>query len=394
MPRTSSGYSLLVGAQVDTSKLKSQLDRFGNTYKLQIQAVVNGSERLDRLNSDLRVATTSVQHLETATREATSTMRNFTSKATSGLQQVNREATNVGHGLSKVFIDQARTRLVTLAINQMIQGFQDVVQVVKEFDDALTEMKKVSDLSGDALDRYTVKLGELGQLVARTRTEMVESSTSFIKSGYTEEEAARLAQISELYRNIADEELSSAESANFIISQMKAFQDETDEFAMHTIDAINNVSNNMAVSSANIATALSKTSSAMATLGNSYEETLGLVTAGSEIMQGQSSKVARGLRTIGNNIANLAQQQSTLAIETKNGTKQIELFDEATGDMKNTTDVIRGIAESWDDMTNAQRQAVGIALAGGQIGLASNRLKYGKDGVVTVTVLYNYNMVA
>ena len=169
MARTSSGYSLLVGAQVDTTKIKSQLDRFGNTYTLKIKAVVEGTERLDRLDANIRNATTSIQHLETATNNASITMRQFTSRTTSGLQQVNREATNVGHGLSKVFIDQARTRLVTLAINQMIQGFQDAYKIVSDFDTALTEMKKVTDLAGEELDDYTRKLGEMGEMTARTR---------------------------------------------------------------------------------------------------------------------------------------------------------------------------------------------------------------------------------
>jgi TP901 family phage tail tape measure protein len=150
----------------------------------------------------------------------------------------------------------------------------------------------------------------------------------------------------------------------------------------------------MAVSSSDISNALTKTSSAMATLGNSFEETIAMVASGAEIMTGQSSKVARGLRTVGNNIANVAQQQRTLAIETQNGTKQIQLFDETTGDMKNTYQVLEQIAQEWDNMSNSQRQAIGIALAGGRIGLACNSLKYGKDGVTTITVLYNYNMVA
>jgi uncharacterized coiled-coil protein SlyX len=260
-------------------------------------------------------------------------------------------------------IDQARTRAVTLAINEIIQAFQEAINIVKEFDDAVTEFKKVSDLSGESLDNYTKKLGELGETVARTRAEMVASATEFTKSGYDEDMSANLAQTAELYRNIADAELSSAESANFIISQMKAFGNETEEFATHTVDAVNEVSNNMAVSSSDISTALSKTASAMGALGNNYDETIGLVTAGSEIMQNQSSKVARGLRSIGNTIASTAQEQKTLAIETQNGTRQIQLFDEATGDMRSTYDILGDIATYWDDMTNAQRQAIGITLA-------------------------------
>ena len=67
---------------------------------------------------------------------------------------------------------------------------------------------------------------------------------------------------------------------------------------------------------------------------------------------------------MGNNIANVAQQQKTLAIETQNGTKQIQLFDEATGDMKSTYQILEQISKYWDEMNNSQKQAIGIALAG------------------------------
>lgn len=397
MAITSSGYSLQVGVKVDTSSLRSQLDNFGTKYVLNIKANVTGLDQTSKLSANIKDISNSTNSVTTSVGEATRATTTYTTRASSDykkLQSTIEGAIQSQKSLGQVMIDQARTRAVTLAINEIIQAFQEAINIVKEFDDAVTEFKKVSDLSGESLDNYTKKLGELGETVARSRAEMTESATSFVKSGYDEQDSAELAKIAELYRNIADEELSSAESANFIVSQMKAFGNETEDFAMHSIDAINNVSNNMAVSSANIATALSKTSSAMGALGNTYEESLGLVTAGSEIMQGQSAKVARGLRTIGNNIGNLAQQQKTLAIETQNGTQQIQLFDEATGDMRSTYDILGDIAKQWNNMNNAQKQAIGIALAGGRIGLACNSLKYGKDGVTTITVLYNYNMVA
>lgn len=145
---------------------------------------------------------------------------------------------------------------------------------------------------------------------------------------------------------------------------MKAFGDETTTFAEHTINAVNNVSNHMAVSSSDITTALTKTSSAMSVLGNDYNQTIALVTAGAEQMQGQSSKVARGLRTIGNNIANLAQEQEELTVQTQHGAKSIELFNKETGEMKSTYDIISQLSDAWKDMSLAQKQALGISLAG------------------------------
>lgn len=76
---------------------------------------------------------------------------------------------------------------------------------------------------------------------------MVEGATQFIKSGYNEETAGQLAQISALFQNIADSELSAGDSATFIISQMKAFRTELEQLgdegtqAVYVIDSINEV---------------------------------------------------------------------------------------------------------------------------------------------------------
>jgi hypothetical protein len=81
-------------------------------------------------------------------------------------------------------------------------------------------------------------------------------------------------------------------------------------------------------------------------------------------MTGQASKVARGLRTIGNNIANVAQKQEKLTVETQKGTKEIELYNKTTGEMKSTYEILSQLSDAWDDMSLAQKQALGISLAG------------------------------
>lgn len=258
-------------------------------------------------------------------------------------------------------------------ITKIITGFttacRNAITVVKEFDSQLTEFKKVSDLSGDSLDAYTKKLGELGTAVARTRTQMVEGATQFKKAGYDDETSAQLSQISALFQNIADSELSAGDSATFIISQMKAFRTELEQLgdegkqATYVIDSINEVSNNMAVSSTDISIALSKTASAMSALGNNYNETIALVTSGTEIMQGQASKVARGLRSFGNQIAKVATSAGELTFEVQGATKAITLMG-ADGNLKSTYQVLKEISAEWDNMTSAERQALGISLAG------------------------------
>ncbi len=193
-----------------------------------------------------------------------------------GFNSLSNSITKLGNDFATTTLKVAKFGLSTAAIGVFTGAIYSAISAVKDFDASLTEYKKVSDLSGESLDEFTQKLGDLGVTVARTRSEMIESAQEFRKSGFTDEDSARLAQISELFRNVADEEISSAESAGFIVSQMKAYGDETTAFAEHTVNAINNVSNNMAVSSADIESGLSKTAAAMATAGNTFEESVAL----------------------------------------------------------------------------------------------------------------------
>lgn len=69
---------------------------------------------------------------------------------------------------------------------------------------------------------------------------MVASATEFRKNSFNDEDSAMLAQVANMYINVADEAISASDSAALIISQMKAFDIEANN-AMRIIDAINEV---------------------------------------------------------------------------------------------------------------------------------------------------------
>lgn len=131
-------------------------------------------------------------------------------------------------------------RIASAPFYALTRAINEAKEAIVEFDRAQTEFKKVSDLNGQALDDYTKKLGELGKSVARTRTEMVEAATEFKKSGYSDEDAATLAQVASAYQNVADSELSAGDAASFIISQMKAYNMQASD-AAGIIDRVNEV---------------------------------------------------------------------------------------------------------------------------------------------------------
>ena len=70
----------------------------------------------------------------------------------------------------------------TAVIRGVTSGMGDMVKNVYELDGALTEFKKVSDLSGKGLEKYTDQAYKVGKTVARTGTEMIQAATEFKKS--------------------------------------------------------------------------------------------------------------------------------------------------------------------------------------------------------------------
>lgn len=120
---------------------------------------------------------------------------------------------------------------------------------------------------------------------------MVESATQFRKNGFNDEDSAILAQVSSMFQNVADEAISAGDSASFIISQLIAFNKTADE-AINIVNEINAVSNSFSVSSADLSQALGIVASTSSAMGNSMEETLGLVTSITEQTR-NASKSAR-----------------------------------------------------------------------------------------------------
>lgn len=113
-------YSILVDVELQTQNIKSQLNKVAKEQKIPVK--VDSKDAVKNLNE-----------LEKAIKEVGITF-----------QESN------------------------LIMSRSIDAIVSMVDQVYELDTALTEFKKVSDLSGISLDNYVSKLSEMGAEVART----------------------------------------------------------------------------------------------------------------------------------------------------------------------------------------------------------------------------------
>ena len=122
-----SNYSIIVGAELDLKKIKEQLKEVAsNGVDLKVHGAAQGKKEIDDVTKSTRQLNEAGQDLELTF--------------------------NVAHEVFSKFLSVVK----------------DMAGQVYELDAALTEFKKVSDLSGSALDDYVDKLSQLGQAVGRT----------------------------------------------------------------------------------------------------------------------------------------------------------------------------------------------------------------------------------
>ena len=120
-------YSIIVGAELDLKKIKEQLKEVAsNGVDLKVYGAAQGKKEIDDVTKSTRQLNEAGQDLELTF--------------------------NVAHEVFSKFLSVVK----------------DMAGQVYELDAALTEFKKVSDLSGSALDDYVDKLSQLGQEVGRT----------------------------------------------------------------------------------------------------------------------------------------------------------------------------------------------------------------------------------
>ena len=183
---------------------------------------------------------------------------------------------------------------------------------------------------------------------------MVEAATQFRKNSFNDSDSATLAKVATTFQNVADESVSAADSASFIIAQMKAFNIEADN-AEHIIDAVNAVSNNYAVSSGQLAQNLGNMSAAMATGNNTFEQSLGMLTAMTEITR-NAAKGSRALITVQGRLNQIVDESSDIgkALTAWYQEHAIAVKDDK-GQIRSLYDVLADVAKIWPTLTKNEQ---------------------------------------
>lgn len=182
------------------------------------------------------------------------------------------------------------------------RALRDMFNQVVAVDTAMTELKKVTDETNSSYNKFLSNAATRSKELGTTIDGLVNSTADFARLGYSFKESQGLAEVANIYAVVGDEVESVDEATQSLVSTMAAFKDEMgdvsdSEFAMSIVDKMNEVSNNYAISSGGIGSALQRSASSMAAANNTIDETIALITAANEVAQ-DPEKVGNAMKTI------------------------------------------------------------------------------------------------
>ena len=168
----------------------------------------------------------------------------------------------------------------------IINGFRQGIEVVKELDGALTEMRKVSDESLSSLKAYQKESFDIAKGIGSEAVQVQKSTADFMKLGYSLKQASQFSKDANVYANVGDMNID--EATEHMISSIQAWKSEFNseaEASTAIVDRYNEIGNRFAITSADIGSAMERSGAALKAGGNTLNESIGLITAGNLIQQ-------------------------------------------------------------------------------------------------------------
>ena len=353
--------------RVDTSNFGAVgTDQYWNNITAAIQKASTGRVAIKSMNADTGELTGTTKIAANTFAQWTATVDPLTGRLSmlrTGIKRTETIIEQIKRKTKEIFTYFSGSSMIFKAVNTLKKG----IQYVRDIDLALTELKKVTDETEEAYDKFLQTAAKTGARLGSTISAVTEATATFAKLGYSMKQASEMAEAAIVYKNVGDNIASTEDAADSIISTLKGFGLEASE-SMAIVDKFNEVGNRFAITSQGIGEALRLSASALNEGRNSLDESIGLITAANEVVNDPSS-VGTALKTLtlrlrgskteleemGEDVSDMATTTSQLQAKllALTGGKVDIMLDANT--FKNSTQILREMAAAWEDMTDIQR---------------------------------------
>jgi TP901 family phage tail tape measure protein len=231
---------------------------------------------------------------------------------------------------------------------------QDMTARLVEIDTLMVDLQRVMDAPDykfvEMLDQAVVASDQLSSKL----TDFLKILGDFGRMGFDENQLMDISKTGQILQNISD--LDAKDSVDTLTSAMLNFNIAAED-SITIADKLNEIDNNFAVSTKDLSDGLRKSASTAKTFGVEIDTLLGYIAAIGSTTRESGAIIGNGLKTIMSRITTMSDAETAL-----NGVN-ISIKDMA-GNVRPVSDILSQLAGQWGNLSDEQRQNLGVTLAG------------------------------
>lgn len=275
----------LAASEVDKAQSKLKLDSFDDKLEMKRQKYKNAMDMFLKDNPKMRGSIFEKQYMKIRvdldTGKSEQELDHLMNKARL-VQQTAKVNGKTGDTLLSGLGKSAKSMMSFASVASVLYGVSDAIRMmyqnVLEVDTAMTELKRVTDLSGLQYDNLYSKLTVSAKEYGVQLTDLISATADWSRAGFEADVAAGLAEVTSVYQHIAD--LDYSEASENLLTAYKGFEKQlTQDFNGNAVEAVsyvadvfNELDNNYSVTAAGVGAALKRSASALQVAGNTFQE--------------------------------------------------------------------------------------------------------------------------
>lgn len=164
----------------------------------------------------------------------------------------------------------------TRIIMMVYSNIRKMISASIELDKSMTQLQIVTKENDETMTKFGNTAANTARKIGSSITDFTSSVTTFARLGYSIGESSQLAEFTAMLQNVGDIDVAEAQEA--ITSIVKAFNIGTDQIES-VMDKMVVSGNQFPISVSEIAVGMKNASSALAAAGNSFDQSVALLTA-------------------------------------------------------------------------------------------------------------------
>ena len=353
-----------IEAKLPKMKIRGTLD--STSTRKELNSKLKAIKPKVKVDADTTQAEKKIKKIGKQKTNTTITPTVDTTQVVSGLKKAQKEAKSAWSKLGEAI----NSNLIRMSVQKITQAIHEAILSIKELDTIKTNIQMAAGIDDSKVNSMMRSYNQMAKDLSSTTREVGEAANSFVRMGESLQNTEELIKNAQMLSKIGM--TSSQDAASYLISAMKGYKIAAED-SISIVDKLTSVDTRAAVSSAELAEAMSKTANLASSCGVSMDNLIGYIATVAETTQKSATTVGTSFQSLFSRMANIKLNmpwdeetgESLSDVESTLGKLGIRLrTDETT--YRSFDDVLKEIAGRWKEFNEVEKRAVAKSLGGTQ----------------------------